>query len=324
LKHTIFVYAAVVSLVTCGFAEARVEAEYSGSPYSESDNSAWGAEGSDAPVALTEPTDAFNSAESAALQPAPVQQQPWQRVQVQPPAPVAVELPPQAARSERPVAPTSQLAYAPGENYSSQTELHTKAAKETSHSMRITPMVGSGDYLGQWSLPNKNNYSLGVAVELLNDSPLAIEIEGGYANHSLAYTSLAEPSMGFATARLMAHNFDVFTIGANAKVYIHRGTLRSYIGGGLAGVYYSRMQQRMPGDFVREFDAIVGSGQLLGGAEVALSKEAAVGIRGSWTVPLLNRPVTRDNGMNSAPGFEEAALINTSYYKIMGTVSVDL
>lgn len=301
MKHNNFVSAVAIALfVTSSVAIARVEAEYSGNDYYQANSGAvWG--------------------EPAASETSPVEVQGAQPTSLQNTAMQNTSTPPPAM-----IARKSEVAYVIGDEVGGENQLVAKQPDKSKPSMRIIPMGGAGDYVGAWGINTKNNYSFGIATEFLTDSPVAIELEGGYANYSLAYTSLAEPSTGYLGARLMSHNFDQFNLGANAKFYMSQGTIRPYFGAGLHGVYYAGMQQRLPGDFIRQYDEIVGSGQLLVGADVTIAKQTSLGLRGSWMIPVLDKPVTRDSGDHAAPGFEEAGLIGASYYKILGTVSVDL
>lgn len=301
MKHKIYVFA--IALMVSQVVSARVEGEFGGDYYQgASSSTVWGEEAAAVPVSA----------------PAAV-----------PVAPVAVQEAPVALQAA-PVAPApyvaskpNQLVYAPAQGESMSTLTATAAPQEKS-TVRLTPMVGSGDYVGRWSINTKNNISFGLATEFQTSSAVALELEGSYANYSLAYTSLAEPSMGYLAPRLMAHNFDQFSLGGNLKLYLSQGTFRPFVGGGLAGVYYSGMQQRMPGDYIRQYNELLGSAQAIAGADIAIAKSTAIGVRGSWMVPVFDRPMTRDAGINAAPGFEEAGLMNASYYKLMGTVSVDL
>jgi hypothetical protein len=72
------------------------------------------------------------------------------------------------------------------------------------------------------------------------------------------------------------------------------------------------------------YDHVLGSAQLLVGADVMVSSSVGIGVRGAWLIPVINRPLEADVGNKAAPGFEEAAAMNTSFYRIMGSVSIAL
>ncbi|GEM_PF-2823056 len=308
MKHKFYVFA--IALMVSQVVSARVEGEFGGDYYQgASGSTVWGDEAEAVPVSAP----AVVPVAPVAVQEAPVALQA---------APVALQGT-TAAQAAYMAPKSSQLVYAPAQGESMSTLTASSQPQEKS-TIRLTPMVGAGDYVGRWSINTKNNISFGLATEFQTSSFVALELEGGYSNYSLAYTSLAEPSMGYLAPRLMAHNFDQFSLGGNLKVYLSQGTFRPYVGGGLFGVYYSGMQQRMPGDYIRQYNELLGSAQAIAGADVSIAKSTAIGIRGSWMVPVIDRPMTRDAGMNAAPGFEEAGLMNASYYKLMGTVSVDL
>jgi len=172
----------------------------------------------------------------------------------------------------------------------------------------LTPMIGGSGYVGEWGNHIQNSYQFGLAV----DMPLGIvsvEAEGGHGRYGIAYSHFK-------------HYFNQYNVGANLKAVIVRsGIVHPYVGAGLMGLYYANMN-RGPQYSYLSYNHWLGSGQVLFGAEVEVASDIAVGIRGSYVVPLINRPHTADNGVYSLPYFEEAAAINTSTYRIMGTVSI--
>lgn len=292
MKHNSFVSVAIVALFVAGVTGARVKAEYvgaTGSPdaYSANNNN----------VNVNVAPNVNNS--------------------------TALALPPPNANPTVVAAQPLYDPYQPAE-YGDAAKLALASEMGIRKQTRITPMAGSGDYIGAWRLNTKNNYSLGLVTEFETSPNIGIEVEGGYSNYSLAYTSLAEPALGYMGPMMIAHNFDQFNAGGNAKFYLMRGTFRPYVGGGLQAIYFSGMQQRLPGNAIRVYDYILGAGQMLVGSDLEVSRDVTIGLRGAVLVPLINKPYTQGNGMNSAPGFEENALMTASYYKILGTVSIAL
>lgn len=183
----------------------------------------------------------------------------------------------------------------------------------------ITPTIGTMWWGGGWGPYITNQYALGLLVDFPLSRSVSLEIEGAYANNRINYISPG----GYGH-----HTFDQFMAGGNGKVYLWRGVINPYVGAGITGIYYSGMrgvQMGYPG--IQQYNQLVGSGQLLVGSEVGVSENITLGARGSWLLPLINRPLNQDypggpTGRTASPGFEEAAAINTSFFRLVGTVRV--
>ncbi len=188
--------------------------------------------------------------------------------------------------------------------------------------VRITPMVGATLYHGalsrthSWGDNIRNQYSFGLALEFPLSRYFAIEAEGGYSNHRVAYTPNIGPAVGYA--------FNQYLLGANGKVYLLDTKLRPFVGAGLTALIFDNMSRADGRGGRVPYNPVMGSANLMAGLEYAVSDSVAIGGRASWLLPVLNRPMTVDNGLTSAPGYEEAAILNTSLYRIMGTVSFKL
>jgi len=175
----------------------------------------------------------------------------------------------------------------------------------------ITPMIGGVIYGGGWKDYVNNTVSLGVAIDIPVSYLLSFELEGGYARFTRSFL--------WGQGR----GFDVWDGGGSLKVYFTRGVVRPYVGAGMLANYYDGMM--FPGTYGRLASSqLIGSGQLLGGAEISLSEGISIGARAAWIVPMINRPYTFDNAFTPAPGTADASMINTSFYKLMGTVSIAL
>jgi hypothetical protein len=216
----------------------------------------------------------------------------------------------------------TQLAYAPGHN---DDELETAERREREvPSVAIIPMLGTSAFSGRWSINTSNDYNFGLAVEAPISRLFSIEAEGAYGSYQLAYTNTVSPNAAFA------HRFDQYLLGANGKLYFWQAMFRPYVGAGLDAVYYSGMNHGPydPNPLTRmaSYNQLIGAGQLLAGMDVALAQSISVGVRGSWLVPFINTPTTGDTvgaaGPGAAPGYEEANLINASFYRVQGTVRI--
>lgn len=173
----------------------------------------------------------------------------------------------------------------------------------------LIPMVGGSVYSGQWGNHIGNAYTFGLITDVPLTPYLNLEILGSYGQYNISYA-------------FYGHNFQQYEIGGDLKVYLTRGLFRPYLGGGVSGIHFANMTT---GPLTRiPYNQWVGFGQIMGGADIEVSEGIAIGGRAQWYLPMFNRPYTVDNGFLSAPGFEEAAAINTSFYRFMATLKVAL
>jgi outer membrane protein W len=180
----------------------------------------------------------------------------------------------------------------------------------------LHPQFGASVFSGPWSTNIKNQYSFGLATEFPLSRLVSLEVEGQYNNYAIAYTSLAGP--------MVYHKFNQYVLGGNTKFYFSKSIFRPYMGIGMSAVYYQGMGRLIRPGMLMPYDHVLGSAQLLVGADVMVSSSVGIGVRGAWLIPVINRPLEADVGNKAAPGFEEAAAMNTSFYRIMGSVSIAL
>ena len=178
----------------------------------------------------------------------------------------------------------------------------------SSNPLAIIPMAGGSGYQGNWNNHIGNAYSLGLALELTVSQVLALEGEVGYGRYNISYS-------------YFSHDFNQYNYGGNAKFYLTRGLIQPWIGLGVMGVSYQNMS-RGPYSNQGRYDETIGAGQLLAGADIALGSSVALGLRGAYIVPLFNRPNTFNNGAYAYPYYEEAAAINSAYYKLMASLKI--
>lgn len=185
----------------------------------------------------------------------------------------------------------------------------------------LAPSFGKIMYATDWKHHIDNDYSLGLMYEMPLGFFTALEIEGFYAKNQIQYTI---PSGRRSV--LVTHGFDQLAFGPNFKFYFTRHGFRPYAGLGLMALHYGGMQKvsRTTGRVVEEYGQWIGSGQAMLGADFEVTSGVAFGARASYMMPLLNRPKTADNGVFATNGFEEAAAINTGFFKFMGNVKVAL
>ncbi len=223
---------------------------------------------------------------------------------------------------------TTQIAYAPASSSKADAYLEAEVEKKSSeHSLAITPMVGatvfSGTDLGTYNI--RNQYSLGMGLELPVSPYFAFEIEGNYANSRYGYTPNAIPGVPNFIKMETMHQWSV---GANSKVYLTRSRLRPWVGAGLAAVGFS-MTSLVPGPIAGNpirapYNPVLGSANLMAGLDLDLSDSIAIGGRAGWMIPIVNRQFVVNNGITAAPGFEEASFVNRDYYRFLVTTSIKL
>lgn len=173
----------------------------------------------------------------------------------------------------------------------------------------LTPMIGGTGYATRWNEHIGNSYTFGLALDVPLNGYLSAEIEGSYGRFDISYLSLI-------------HNFNQYTMGGSLKVSpLAHKIFHPYAGAGMLAVDYDNMLGFHDGIY-GPYNQWIGSLQGFLGCDASVTQELALGIRGSYVIPVINRPTTLDNGYSSAPGYEEAAAINTSFYRVMGTVRV--
>jgi len=174
----------------------------------------------------------------------------------------------------------------------------------------LAPMVGASNWVGRWNTHITNDVTVGLVLEHPLSRSFSLEAEGSYARHGITYS-------------YFSHNFDLYGIGGNGKLYLMRGTFNPYIGGGILGLYYSGMSVG-PSNPYAVYDHWLGSGQLMAGGDIALSREISIGVRGAYVRPLFNQPATYHNGVVAFPGYEESSAINSAFFRLMGAVRIAL
>ncbi len=193
-------------------------------------------------------------------------------------------------------------------NNSSSMSAEIKSSPSTV-GIALIPMGGGTVYQGRWNNHIRNNYTLGVALELSIIPLLSLEAEVAQGRYYISYSGYG-------------HNFTQYTYGGSAKFYLTRGVLQTYLGGGILGITYQNMTYGM--DSMSTYDRTVGAGQAIAGAEIVLSNNIALGVRGSYIVPLFNRPRVMSGGGYAYPSYEEFSAMNTAMYRLMGSVKISL
>jgi hypothetical protein len=203
----------------------------------------------------------------------------------------------------------NQRTASPGNNEGPSLSSYAQVKTGTSLPISITPMAGGTAYAGAWNSHIHNSYTLGVAMELSIISSLAIEAEVATGRYYIAYSNYG-------------HNFTQYTYGGTAKVYLTRGVVQTYLGAGVLGLTYENMTYGPNSSST--YDQYIGAGQAIAGAELAVTSNLSIGIRGSYIAPLFNRPQAISNGANAAHGYEEASAMDTAMYRCLGTVKISL
>lgn len=182
------------------------------------------------------------------------------------------------------------------------------ASSENTQRIAIIPMVGASSFNGSWYSHVQNAYSLGIAIELPVSNNFSFEVETGYAKYNVSYA-------------YFSHDFNQFSAGLNGKYYFSRSALQPYIGAGMTAIDYDNMSYG-PMSKYQSYSRWIGAAEALAGVDVSLSQSVAIGARGEWLLPVINRPNVANNGRNAMPYSEEASLINNTQLKFMGTARV--
>ncbi len=221
--------------------------------------------------------------------------------------------------------PTEPAAVATASESNADAYIQTSVAAvepSTAKSVGITPMFGGAIFGGDWKENTRNQYGLGLALELPVSTYFAFEVEGGYNNYKISYLQ----GSGETASVVYNRDFHIVLLGANGKIYLTKTRLRPYIGAGVMGMLYHNMYGVTPSG-IGTYSAFVASANLLFGADMSITETVSIGARGSYLIPALNRPfsasATSASGeVTAAPGLEEASLMQSKLWRIMGTVTV--
>jgi hypothetical protein len=190
------------------------------------------------------------------------------------------------------------------------TDLKANASHtSTAAGLALIPMAGGTSYAGSWNNHIRNSYTFGVALELSIIPLLSIEAEVGQGRYYINYSNYG-------------HNFTQYTYGGTAKFYLTRGIVQTYAGAGVVGLTYQNMTHGMNSNST--YDTSLGAGQALVGADIALSNQVSIGVRGSYIQPLFNRPANANNDPYNTQYSEENSAMNSAMYRLMGAVKVSL
>lgn len=184
--------------------------------------------------------------------------------------------------------------------------LGAKAYERNTQRISIIPMLGTGFFSGSWYNHVYNTYSMGLALDLPVTNHFSIEAEGGYGKYNVSYA-------------LYSHDFNQYTVGGSGKFYLSRSMIQPYLGLGMLAINFDNMSYG-PAAYYQRYNRWMGAVQAMVGADVSISDQIAFGVRGAWLVPAVNRASVQSYGPYSLPYSEEAALMNTSQVRVMGTV----
>jgi hypothetical protein len=185
----------------------------------------------------------------------------------------------------------------------------SSSASSSAKRVSIAPMAGGTYFSCPYSLSVENQYSTGAVLEVPLTKMFSTELEGAFGQNRIRY--------GYND-----HGINQYGAGADVKMYLfHLDTFRPYVGGGLMALNYDGLQ--MNGYQSAGYNQWVGAGQVIAGTEVGLSEGVALGVRGSWTLPVINRPVFATDAIGSpVAGYEEFAAVNSQYFRVMGALKM--
>lgn len=183
--------------------------------------------------------------------------------------------------------------------------LGTAQSSPSSLSASIIPTIGGTAYTGDWYDHVRNSYTFGLILDVPASDRLSIEVEGTYGQSHATYSNYG-------------HDFNQYSIGGNGKYFLSRNVLQPYIGAGMTALFYENMSFGPTFPNAR-YSQWMGAAQAIAGLDVEVSRNTAVGVRGQWVVPIVNRPGVIDNGTFAYPRYEDASLMNNTFFRFMGT-----
>lgn len=172
-------------------------------------------------------------------------------------------------------------------------------------SVRLAPNVGVVQFEGAWRHHINSRYSLGFLLTRELIEMTAIELDMNFSRFVVSYNG---------------EGHVVSQVGTNTafRLYLLENKVISpYMSAGLGGNFFSGLRQG--GQTYNEW---IVSGMLAIGTDVAISQGIALGLRGSYHAPAFHRPYTENT--TSSTGHEDAAILNTGFYRAMALVSVVL
>lgn len=192
------------------------------------------------------------------------------------------------------------------------TSNYSASSSDSSGSLSLTPMVGASFFTNNWWTNVTNSYSTGLLFEIPISSLFSVEVEGDYARYWIQYGPTN-------------HAFNQFGLGSNGKFYlVQNSILRPYVGAGLVALDYDGLMgiNQYTGAW-GPYNQWLGAGQVIAGAEVSLTSDVALGVRGTWGIPLMGRPQYMvPNGIAPRVGDVERAVVDSQYIRVMGSLKV--
>lgn len=195
--------------------------------------------------------------------------------------------------------------------------------KEDWKRLSLTPLVGGSVWQGAWSGHVYNQIpSLGLDLNIPVSRLFSAEIEGGYGNFIANYGN------GMMSAPGAPFIFNQYLLGASGKVYFTEGAVRPYLGAGLMAVAYDNMFQLSNSILQPGYVPITGDANLMAGVDFRVAEGISIGAKGQWLIPFINRPyapaIPTGMGVIAAPGYEQAAMVSSGFFRLMGAVTFKL
>ncbi len=184
---------------------------------------------------------------------------------------------------------------------------------QPSSKIQIGPTVGTVIYEGAWREHVSNQYSVGFLMSRPITEMAAIEIDFSTSRNFVSYLGTGHMVTQLGSTGSFRLNLTDMT------------TFTPYMSAGIGGNFFSGLSYGpiilTPGSGYSDW---ILSGVISAGADMAVSRRIRLGVRGSYQAPLLHRPYTRSTGALASPGFEDSAMLNTGFYRVMGLVMVSL
>jgi hypothetical protein len=215
--------------------------------------------------------------------------------------------------AKRPAHDPGSMEVAYVENQPSPSHIDAALARPANKNfIRISPFLGRLSFEGPWANHVNNRFSTGLLMDYILTSSTSIEIEGSYAKSHVTYDSFSHP-------------FSQYGVGGYFRVNLaDTEIVQPYMSAGIGWNYFEGMSHGPRYLFVPRYNDWLISGGLNVGMNFRVTRKTALGIRGSYAASLLHRPDLIESGLRATPYYEEASLMNTSFYRLMALVQVSL
>lgn len=198
-------------------------------------------------------------------------------------------------------------------NEVSPSRIDASLSISNSENIFVGPTVGTTYYEGAWSDHVTSLYSVGILLSRPFTEMTALEVDFNTSKNYVSYQGTG-------------HNVNHFGSSAQFRLnLLDTPVVLPYLSAGVGGNFYWGLSHG-PMSLAPStgYSDWLFSGIISAGTDIQVSSRIRLGVRGSYQAPLLHKPYTRDQGGLATPGYEDSAMLNTGFYRVMGLVMVSL